>query len=131
MRYLLDANAIIALLNEPEGPVLQRIRSHPPEDIGLSSIAIHELYYGAFRSQRRDYNLALVDDLLFEVVEFDREDGREAGRIRAALAGRGSSIGPYDFLIAGQARARGLVLVTSHVNEFPCVDDLEVEDWST
>lgn len=129
MRYLLDANAVIALLNEPEGVVSRRVRSYEQGEIGLSAIAIHELYYGAFRSKRQESNVRLIDALLFEVVSFDREDGRQAGEIRATLAKRGSPIGPYDALIAGQARARGLTLVTANLEEFRRVDGLAVEDW--
>ena len=130
MRYLLDANAVIELLNQPDGTVLRRVRAHEPSDIGLSAIAVHELYYGAFRSHRQERNVGLVDGLHFEVVEFDREDGRHAGEIRAALAKRGTPIGPYDVLIAGQAKARDLTLVTANVGELRRVDGLTVEDWS-
>ncbi len=61
-------------------------------------------------------------------VEFDREDARQAGEVGAALAASGTPIGPYDVLIAGQARARDLVLVTHNVGEFSRVDGLRVED---
>jgi tRNA(fMet)-specific endonuclease VapC len=71
-----------------------------------------------------------VDALLLEVVEFDREDGRRAGEIRAALANAGTPIGPYDALIAGQLVARELTLVTANVEEFRRVGGLVVEDWS-
>lgn len=130
MRFLLDANAVIELLRRPDGAVLRRVRAYAPGEIGLSAIALHELYYGAFRSGRREQNVALVDGMRFEVVEFDGEDGRHAGEIRAALATRGTPIGPYDALIAGQARARGLTLVTANVGEFGRVEGLAVEDWS-
>ena len=39
-------------------------------------------------------------------------------------------IGPYDLLIAGQARARGLTLVTANSREFLRVKGLGCEDWS-
>jgi tRNA(fMet)-specific endonuclease VapC len=130
MRYLLDANAVIELLNEPDGTVLRRVRAHDPSDIGLSAIAVHELYYGAFKSRRQEQNVGLIDGLHFEVVEFDQEDGRHAAEIRASLAKRGAPIGPYVALIAGQARARDLTLVTANVGEFQQVGGLTVEDWS-
>lgn len=130
MHYLLDANAVIELLNRPAGPVLRRVRAHEPGDIALSAIALHELYYGAFRSQRREQNVDLIAGLRFEVLEFDGEDGRHAGEIRAMLAKRGTPIGPYDVLIAGQARARDLTLVTANLAEFQRVEGLTVEDWS-
>jgi tRNA(fMet)-specific endonuclease VapC len=129
MTYLLDANAIIALLNDTNSSTAQRARRHKPQDVGISAIVAHELYYGAFKSQRASRNVALVDSLRFEVVEFDREDARQAGEVRALLAARGTPIGPYDVLIAGQARARELILVTHNTAEFGRVPGLRIEDW--
>ena len=128
MKYLLDANAVIALLNG-KSKVMERVRQYLPSDIGISSIVVHELFYGAFKSLRSETNVALVDCLQFEVVDFDKEDARCAGEIRAALAADGKPIGPYDVLIAGQALARGLVLVTHNVGEFERVAGLHIEDW--
>jgi tRNA(fMet)-specific endonuclease VapC len=130
MRYLLDTNAVVDLLRPRNGRILRRIQSHDPSDIGLSSIALHELYYGAFKSSRQERGLALVDALRFEVLEFDGDDSRHAGEIRATLAKQGTPIGPYDVLIAGQARARDLTLVTANVSEFQRVHGLSVEDWT-
>jgi len=131
MRYLLDTNAIIALLNNRVGNLAQRARSHDPADLCASSIVMHELYYGAFKSQRSERNVALVDDLRFEVLDYDRDDAREAGAIRALLAEQGQVIGPYDILIAGQAKARKLILVTHNTDEFSRVAGLNLEDWQS
>jgi tRNA(fMet)-specific endonuclease VapC len=130
LRYLLDTNALIALLRGGASPVNRRIREHAPADIAISAIAMHELYYGAYRSERTNHNLDLVDNLLLEVIDFDRDDAREAGAVRAELAARGAPIGPFDVLMAGQARGRGLTLVTANVGEFLRIDGLTVEDWS-
>lgn len=129
MRYLLDANAVIALLNDTTSPIARRTRRHPPKDIGISAVVIHELYYGAFKSERVEMNVARVDALRFPVLEFDQEDARHAGEIRAHLAAKGTPIGPYDVLIAGQAKARELTLVTHNTTEFQRVPALKVEDW--
>ena len=74
--------------------------------------------------------MARVDALQFPVLEFDQEDARQAGEIRAHLASKGTPIGPYDVLIAGQAKARNLTLVTHNTTEFQRVEGLRVEDWS-
>ena len=130
MLYLLDSNAVISLLNDHDGRDSQRVRTLLPADFGLSSIVMHELYFGACKSRRRDRNLALVDSLRFEVVPFDQEDARHAADIRAALAAQGIPIGGYDVLIAGQARARALTLVTRNVREFERVVGLRIENWA-
>jgi tRNA(fMet)-specific endonuclease VapC len=129
MRYLLDANAVIALLNDTTSPIARRIRRYAPRDIGVSSVVIHELYYGAFKSQRIEKNVARVDALQFPVLDFDQEDARQAGQIRAHLSAKGTPIGPYDVLIAGQAKGRKLTLVTHNTTEFARVPGLRVEDW--
>ncbi len=129
MRYLLDANAIIALLDDTTSAIARRIRRYAPRDFAVSAVVIHELYYGAFRSQRVEQNVARVDALQFSVLEFDLDDARQAGEIRAHLASKGMPIGPYDVLIAGQARARELTLVTHNTSEFQRVPGLKVEDW--
>ena len=130
MRYLLDTNACIALLNRSSPPLLMRLRRHAPADVGLPAPAASELYYGAFKSRRASRNLDLLDRMQFEIVPFDAHDARAAGAIRSELEAAGMPIGPHDLLIAGQARARKLVLVTANSREFRRVAGLECEDWS-
>ena len=130
MKYLLDTSAVIALLNDPRSNVASKLRSTAPSDVGTSSIVMHELYYGAYKSAKQKQNVGLVDSLLFEVLDLDREDSRCAGEIRAWLAIAGQPIGPYDVLIAGQAMARGLILVSNNLREFQRVPNLRLADWS-
>ena len=129
MRYLLDANAVIGLLNDASSNLAQRARRENPADMAISAIVAHELFYGAFKSRRAVQNVGLVDALQFAVLEFDKEDARQAGKIRALLASKGTPIGPYDVLIAGQAMARNMVLVTRNTDEFERIPGLRLEDW--
>jgi len=129
MRYLLDTNAVIAALSSSEGVFANRLHQYSPGEIGLPVVVIYELFYGAFKSRRTEYNLAVVDNLQFEVIDFDKEDAREAGEIRAHLAIRGMPVGPYDVMIAGQAKARNLILVTNNTKEFERVPGLSIENW--
>jgi tRNA(fMet)-specific endonuclease VapC len=129
MPFLLDTDTVIAVLNGTGSRTAKRLRRERPGDVSVSAVVLHELFHGAFRSARADRDLARVDGLRFEVVEFDKEDAREAGEVRAFLAGRGTPIGPFDTLIAGQARARGLVLVTRNTGEFGRMPRLRMEDW--
>jgi tRNA(fMet)-specific endonuclease VapC len=129
MRYLLDANAVIGLLNDTTSKTAQRARRERPGDVAVSAIVAHELFYGAFKSRRAAQNLALIDALQFVVLEFDKEDARQAGQVRAVLAAKGTPIGPYDVLIAGQAVARDMILVTHNAQEFERVEGLRFEDW--
>jgi tRNA(fMet)-specific endonuclease VapC len=130
MRYILDANAVIDLLNDADSNLANRVRRESPNDIAISAIVSHELFYGAFRSGRLAQNVSKIDALQFAVLEFDKEDARQSGAIRAFLASRGTPIGPYDALIAGQAIARNMILITRNMNEFGRVPGLRAEDWS-
>jgi tRNA(fMet)-specific endonuclease VapC len=129
MRYLLDANIVIALLNNATSTLARRVRREKPDEMAISAVVAHELFFGAFRSSRAAQNILLVDALQFAVLEFDKEDARQAGAIRALLAQNGTPIGPHDVLIAGQAVARNLILVTRNTGEFERVPGLRIEDW--
>lgn len=128
----LDTNAIIALVTRRSAPLLARVEASEPGSLAVSAVVAHELYFGAYRSRKVAFNLETLRLLFADlaVIDLDREDARVAGEIRAELAGLGSPIGPYDVLIAGQARARGMTLVTNNVGEFARVAGLRVEDWS-
>lgn len=128
MRYLLDTNAVIGLLAGAPS-LTARVKRHAPQDFGVPAVGLYELLYGAYKSRRTAHNLARVYALQFEVLDFDRQDARHAGEIRATLAAAGTPIGPYDVLIAGQARARDLALVTRNMREFQRVPGLAIEDW--
>jgi len=129
---LLDTNAVIALVTRRSEPLLQRVEAAEPGSLGVSSVVAHELYFGAYRSEKIAFNLETLR-LLFadlSVLDFDREDARVAGEIRAELKRRGTPIGPYDVLIAGQAKVRNLTLITNNSGEFSRVDGLRFEDWT-
>jgi tRNA(fMet)-specific endonuclease VapC len=130
--HLLDTNAVIALLAGKSHALVKRIMNSEEGSIGFSAIVAHELYFGAYNSTKISSNLetlrlAMAD---FPLIGFDQEDARTSGEIRAALAAKGKPIGPYDVLIAGQAKARDLILVTNNVGEFRRVNGLRVEDWT-
>ncbi|UGY10619.1 type II toxin-antitoxin system VapC family toxin [Phyllobacterium pellucidum] len=128
MTYLLDTNAVIALLKFND-KFRSNMMRHSPQDIAISAIVAHELYFGAYKSERREKNLADIEILQFQILEFSQEDARSAGALRAHLSREGTPIGPYDVLIAGQARARSLVLVTRNVREFERIGGLTIENW--
>lgn len=99
----------------------------------VSSVTSFELWYGVDKSEKPDVNRRLVELLLtgpLEVLNFDEEDSRSAGAIRAALESEGKTIGPFDTLIAGQALRRDLTVVTANVREFSRVQGLRLENWA-
>lgn len=132
MQFLLDTNAVISLIGQKSEGLVSRVLESSEGTIGVSTVVVHELYFGAYKSQRVSFNLETLRLLLadFVFVEFELEDARTSGEIRAALAAKGTPIGAYDVLIAGQAKARDLILVTNNVGEFGRVEGLRIEDWT-
>lgn len=132
IRHLLDTNAMIALVSRRSDELLRRVEASEPGSLAISVIVAHELWYGAYRSQKIAFNLETLRLLFADLVilDFDPEDARVAGEIRADLSRQGTPIGPYDVLIAAQANARGLTLVTNNTGEFSRVVGLSLEDWT-
>ena len=135
MKYLLDTNACIALINGTPKEVRRRFQRAINRDATMlvSAVVAFELWYGVAKSQRKEANTQRLDTFLsgpLEWTPFDEEDAQEAGRVRAELEIAGKPIGAYDVLIAAQARRRGATLVTSNVAEFDRVTGLKWEDWA-
>jgi tRNA(fMet)-specific endonuclease VapC len=134
--YLLDTNAVIALVkNHPPG-VRNRLRRVVSEgaSIAVASVVLYELWYGVARSQRRSENAERLRVFLsgnIDIVPFEEEDAAVAGDLRAALEAAGTPIGPYDLLIAAQALRSRTTLVTANVSEFARVRGLVWQDWTT
>jgi tRNA(fMet)-specific endonuclease VapC len=135
VNYLLDTNAVIALLkNQPHGirSRLRRVVSRGVS-IAVSTVVLYELWFGVARSQRRRENAERLRVFLsgnIDVAPFDEEDAVAAGDLRAALETAGTPIGPYDLLIAAQALRSGATLITANVSEFARVRGLEWQDWT-
>lgn len=99
----------------------------------LSPVVAFELWYGVTKSQRREANTERLNAFVagpLEGMDFDEDDAREAGAVRAELERAGQPIGAYDVLIAGQARRRHAALVTSNGREFDRATGLAWEDWA-
>ena len=131
----LDTNAVISALNQRTSPVLTRMEDAiaSGEPLAIASIVLFELWYGAVKSERLERNRQRVADFLagpIEVLPFESGDAEEAGDIRAVLERAGTPIGPYDILVAAQARRRDALLVTANAREFARVPRLKFEDWA-
>lgn len=131
----LDANVVIAAINRRTPQVRERLlRSLAAGTIvGISTIVLFEMCCGVQKSARpRENATNLSDFLALDVIPwpFNSEDAEEAGVIRAELARFGTPIGPYDILIAAQARRRNATLVTTNSREFHRVPGLKMEDWA-
>jgi len=130
LKYMLDTNiCIFTIKNKP-----QRVRDAFNRHHGqlcMSSVSLMELIYGAEKSASPERNLAVVEGFAarLEVLSYDEIAATHTGQLRAEIARNGTPIDPYDQLIAGHTRSRGLIVVTNNRHEFDRVAGLRVEDW--
>ncbi len=135
MKYLLDTNACIALINNKAPAVRPRLQKALAADakVLISSVVAFELWYGVAKSARPEANARLLETFFagpVNLLAFEPEDAKVAGQVRAALEAVGKPIGAYDLLIAGQALRHQLTLITANGREFGRVKGLEWEDWA-
>ncbi len=130
--YLLDTNACITYINDRNSTVARRLAQLYPSRVFVCQIVKAELYYGAYKSSRREQNLDLLHRFFkqFASLPFDDQAVEIYGDIRNELAKRGTPIGPNDLIIAAIAVAHKAILVTHNTREFDRVPGLHVEDWA-
>ena len=130
LRYLLDTNILSDLILNPQGAVARQISSAGESTVCTSIVVAAELRFGAEKSgssklaDRIDLILSALD-----ILPLETPADRHYGELRQHLASQGTPIGPNDLLIAAQALALGLTVVTANVQEFSRVPGLGVENW--
>ena len=131
VRYLLDTNICIYIINRKPTEVFQRFEGLTVGDIGISSITGAELVYGVEKSGSARNRQALEKFLApLEVITFDDAAMRQYGQLRARLEKQGTPIGPLDMLIAAHAMVLGSILVTNNTREFERIPSLALENWA-
>ena len=131
MKYLLDTDICIYIINERPRRVLDCFRKHAVGDLGISTITASELAFGVAKSGSAKNRAALEGFMLpLEVAQYDLKAALVYGEIRAGLARSGMTIGPLDMLIAAHALGLGATLVTNNEKEFRRVAGLRCENWA-
>jgi len=130
LKYMLDTNIVIYALKDRPAKVREAFKRHEGE-MCLSAISLGELIYGAEKSARVEQNLKVIESLAARLLieSFNAHAALHFGQLRAELNRSGKLIGSYDMMIAGHARAMGLILVTNNQREFDRVPGLRVENW--
>ncbi len=133
MKWLLDTDTCIAIIRGQPPSVLKKLRGKSVGEVGISSITLGELAFGAAKSGRRDESCAALAEFLMalEIASFDSDAASSYGQLRASLEQRGTPIGPLDTLIGAHAAALDVVLVTHNTREFARIDTLRLEDWTS
>lgn len=130
LRYLLDTNILSDFIRQPQGSAARRIAAVGEASICTSIIVSAELRYGAEKSGSKP--LAERVELLLsalEIMPLEAPADLHYGKIRHHLTRQGTPIGPNDLLIAAQALAADLTLVTANTREFARVPSLRIENW--
>lgn len=131
MAFLLDTDTCIYALKQNRS-VLEQLLSKSRDEILISVITEAELRTGAAKSTSPIKTLRLVENFLrpIAIADFTSDDAVAYAQVRAKLERAGTSIGPLDTLIAAQAVARKLTLVSNNEREFRRVSGLHVENWA-
>ncbi len=132
MKYLLDTNICIFVIKKKPACVLNHFLEHMAGDLGVSSVTVAELRYGAEKSARAQQNHLALDVFLAPliVVDFDATAARHCGEVRDQLERGGIPIGPLDTMIAAHSLSLDVTLITSNTSEFARVSGLRIENWA-
>lgn len=130
MKYLLDTNICVYWLKGSEH-IEQKVLSVGVDNIAISFVNVSELYYGAYKSQRVDQNIAIIQRLTdrLNVVESDEAISEEFGSLKVSLENTGRIIDDADIYIAACARIYGLTLVTNNTKHFMRLKGLKLDNW--
>ncbi len=130
LEFMLDTDTVSLALRGQRG-VAARLLEHAPSQVGMSSITLAELRYGADAvGSRRLHGLIDTFTRSVAVVPFDRDAADRFGRVALALAKRGEPIGTYDTLIAAHALTLGVTLVSNNSKHFQRVAGLNTVTWA-
>jgi tRNA(fMet)-specific endonuclease VapC len=130
--YLLDTNICVYIIKKMPEQVIERLRHTRISEVGVSSITLSELEYGATKSSRPAQNkLAIVEFLApLEILPYDDMAAQEYGKVRAYLEKQGTPIGSMDMLIAAHALSLNCILVTNNEREFRLMPTLKIQNWA-
>ena len=131
MKYLLDTNICIYIINQKTQPVIDRFQTLEVGDVAISTITQYELFYGAYKSKKPEQNRTAIRQfcLPLDILVCDEGAADICGKIRADLEKTGQIIGSMDLQIAAIAMAYDLILVTNNTKEFRRIDNLKIENW--
>jgi tRNA(fMet)-specific endonuclease VapC len=130
---LLDTNACIAILNGKSRKLLGRLNALSTDSVGICSVVLGELLFGARKSARASQNLERVKQFCDGLVSlsYDDQAAHHYGLCRNLLEHNGTPIGEADLMIASIGLAHDAVVVTQNTREFSRVPGLRVETFIT
>ena len=132
MKYLIDTNICIYIMNKRPVGVIKKFKQFELGEVGISTITVSELQYGVAKSTHRKENQQRLEQFTapLEILTYDEMAAEAYGDIRFQLEKDGLPIGPLDLLIAAHALSQNLILVTNNDKEFRRITGLKVENWT-
>lgn len=130
MRYLLDTNICIHLIQRHPPELLRRFEEFDYGDLAISVVTLAELRHGVERdpSIKREAERALNSLLNYlPVLPLDNAVAEQYGVFAAAVRDRRRDA--LDRLIAAHAASLGLTLITNNEADFKDYPGLSVENW--
>lgn len=126
-RFLLDTNIIIALFGE-DYHIHERMAN--ASEVFIPSIAVGELYFGAYKSQKIEENITRIDEFVLNntVLTCNAATAKLYGNIKKRLKGKGKPLPENDIWIAAIAQQYDLLLVTRDTH-FQIIENLKIESW--
>ena len=124
---LLDTNILIGILAKDEAILSRLVET---DAVFLPSIALGELYFGAFKSAHPDNNAERIAYLAAStaILYCDGTTALHYGRIKTGLRAKGRPIPENDIWIAAIAQQHGLTVVSRDLH-FREIENLPVEEW--
>lgn len=129
--YLLDTDIIIYSMKAHE-TVLLNLKKHLNDPIRISAVTLMELYYGAYKSQKVESNLAKVKTIesAMDIIPVGPEVVHIFGLLKSNLEKAGTPLDDFDLILASTALAHNFILVTNNEKHFGRIDGLAFENWS-
>ena len=131
--YLFDTDVITNIFKKrPSSNLLSRLKSLPKREQFISTVTISEIVYGACKSNRPDFHLRNLQDILLptvNIIGFDAKAAYVCGRLRADLEKAGTPLSLADLEIAAIAIANDLCLVSGNTRHFSRIPGLRLENW--
>ena len=130
IRYLLDTNTVSYIIRGNFPAVREHLVNVPMPDVAVSAITEAELHYGVARLGQSQLEKLVTEFLLrLTILPWDSTSAQEYGRLRADLEREGQPMGNLDLMIAAQAMALDLILVTND-QAFQRIKRLRIENWT-
>ncbi len=133
---LFDTNIWSELLRPAPNEAVVALMGAERDNILLSSIVLAELEFGIANQsepERRKMLRHFVDDIVVQfeerIIAPDRPTARVFGEVKARLRADGKPIADLDLLIAAQALAAGVPLVTRNVSDMARTGVLIINPW--